>query len=900
MHRSGVISRPRLIKRLDRGAASKLTLVSAPAGFGKTTLVAEWLAEARADERSVAWLSLDPGDNQPATFWPYLIAALDTVLPGIGVDALALLHESQPPPIETVLATLINELAAAPDDVVLVLDDDHLVDTHDIQTGMWFLIDHLPAQIHIVILTRADPALPLARLRGRGELVEIRAADLRFTPDESAVYLNDAMGLGLTATDVASLEKRTEGWISALQLAALSIPGHPDAGAFIASFAGDDRYIVDYLVEEVLQQQSEQVRRFLLETSILDQLTGSLCDAVTGQVGGKATLEALDRANLFIVPLDDRRHAYRYHRLFADVLQAHLVDELPDDVALLHRRASDWYEQNGDRIQAVVHAVAAKDFERAADLTELALPELSRTRQEQTMRRLLDAIPDDLFQARPVLAVGYVGSRMVSGDLEGVEARLRQAERWLEKAPLGRQAPESRPRGMVVVDEETFRRLPALVALYRTALARAAGDVDATITHALRVSELAAESDYLERGGAAGFLGLSYWTRGDLTAAAASWAVAATNLLAAGHVSDAIGCSIAIGDIRIAQGSLSEAVRTYDRGLELAAESRAQTLRGVPDMHVGMSEVLFERNDLELAARQLSLAEDLGERAGLAQNAYRSRIVKARLFEAHGDLDAALKLLDDAERLYAGDYYPNVRPVAALRAQMLIAHGRPTEALNWARDRGLTVADDLSYLREFEHVTFARMLLAGSGRETSHSEASGAVQLLERLLLAAAEGSRTGSVIRILVLLAVTHDVHGDSAKAIARLNRALVLAEPEGYVRIFVDEGPHMASLLKVAVDQGMASRYVQRLLNACAATAGARPAKQALTEPLSDRELDVLRLLATDLTGPEVASQLFVSLHTVRSHTKSIYAKLGVNGRRAAVSRAYELGILAGPGRN
>ena len=320
--RHGQVERPRLMERLTRGAASKLTLISAPAGFGKTTLLAEWLVSPPGGERPLAWLSLDHGDNQSAFFWTYLIAALQTAAPGVGARALSLLQGPQPPPIETILATLLNELSAVPNDIVLVLDDYHVVDAHDIQDGMAFLLDHLPPRVHLVIATRADPALPLARLRARGELVEIRAGDLRFTQDEAAAYLNGVMGLDLAARDIAALEGRTEGWIAALQLAALSMQGRDDIPGFIAGFAGDDRYIVDYLVEEVLQRQPGPVRDFLLQTSILSRLSGPLCDAVTAEVGGKAMLEALDRGNLFLIPLDDRRRWYRYQHLFADVLSA--------------------------------------------------------------------------------------------------------------------------------------------------------------------------------------------------------------------------------------------------------------------------------------------------------------------------------------------------------------------------------------------------------------------------------------------------------------------------------------------------------------------------------------------------------------------------------------------------
>ena len=375
--RRDLVPRPRLSERLDRGTALKLTIVSAPAGFGKTTLLTQWLAAgpaAPADERLAAWLSLDRADNDPASFWTYVIAALRTAAPEVGESALALLQAPRPPPIETVLTVLLNDLRATAGDIVLVLDDYHVIDARDVQDAMAFLLDHLPAGLHVVIASRADPALPLARWRARGELAEIRAAGLRFTPDEAAAYLNEMMGLALTARDVATLEGRTEGWIAALQLAALSMQGRDDVAGFIAGFAGDDRYVVDYLAEEVLQRQPDRVQAFLLQTSILGRLSGPLCDAVTGQGGGKAMLEALDRGNLFLVPLDDRRRWYRYHQLFADVLQARLLDEQPGQVPDLHRRASAWYQQNGEPSVAIGHALAGEDFGRAADLVRAGDP----------------------------------------------------------------------------------------------------------------------------------------------------------------------------------------------------------------------------------------------------------------------------------------------------------------------------------------------------------------------------------------------------------------------------------------------------------------------------------------------------------------------------------------------
>ena len=890
--RRGLVARPRLSERLSRGAESALTLVSAPAGFGKTTLLAEWLAVAAADGRSAAWLSLDQRDNDPALFWTYLVAALKTAAHGVGARALSLLQSPQPP-TEAGLATLLNDLGAIPNDVVLVLDDYHVIDSRDVQDGMAFLLEHLPPRIHLVIGSRADPALPLARLRGRGELVEIRAADLRFTPDEAAAYLTGVMGLGLTAADVAALEGRTEGWIAALQLAALSMQGREDAAAFIAGFAGDDRYIVDFLAEEVLQRQPEHVQQFLLQTSILERLSGPLCDAVTGRDGGKAKLAGLERGNLFLVPLDDRRRWYRYHQLFADVLQARLRDEQPDDVPDLHRRASGWYEQNGEPSEAIRHALAAGDFERAANLVELAIPAMRRSRQEAAVHGWLELLPDEVVRVRPVLSVGVAGALLARGELEGVEGWLGDAERWLDGATglgQGSQAPSAE---MVVVDDEGFRRLPAMIALYRAALALARGDVPGTVRHARRTLDLSPAGDHLGRAAAAGLLGLASWSSGDLEAGHSAYAECMAGLRRAGHIADTFGCAIALADIRLAQGRLGEAMRTYEQALQRAPEQGGPVLRGTADMYVGMSELHRERNDLPAATLNLLRSRELGEHMGLPQNRYRWRVAMARIRQAEGDLGGALDLLDEAERLYVSDFFPNVRPVPALRARVSVAQGEVGAALGWARERGLSVEDDLSYLREFEHITLARVLLARYATERAERSVHEATRLLERLLRAAEAGARWGSVIEILLLQALAHQARGDIPAALAPLQRALTLAEPEGYVRIVVDEGPSMAALLQAVAKQGTARNYARRLLAAVSKTEDSTPANQGLIEPLSERELDVLRLLGTDLDGPEIARQLIVSLNTMRTHTRNIYAKLGVNNRRAAVRRAKELDL-------
>ena len=888
--RRGLVARPRLSERLSR-EVPPLVLVSAPAGFGKTTLLTEWLATARTAGTLVAWLSLDPRDDDPTTFWTYLVSAVRTALPDVGAGSLALLQSPQSS-TDAVLATLLNELQTVQEDVVLVLDDYHVIESAEVHEGMAFLLEHLPPTLHLVIASRADPPLPLARLRARGELVEVRAADLRFAPDEATAYLGDVMGLTLTADEVAALEERTEGWIAALQLAALSMQGRDDVAGFIAGFAGDDRFVVDYLVEEVLQRQPEQVRRFLLQTSVLSRLTGPLCDAVTGQDGGKAMLEALERGNLFLVPLDDRRRWYRYHHLFGDVLQARLLDEGPDRVRALNARASDWYERNGDPSAAIDHALAAEDVERAADLVERAIPALSQARQEATLRRWFEALPDDLFGVRPVLAVGYVGALMSTGDVRGVEARLRDAEQWVQQSTDGSRRP---PGDMVVVDRDAFRRLPTEITMYRAGLALVAGDVPGTLTHAQRALDLAGPDDHLGRGAAESLIGLAHWRTGDLEAAHRWYSDGMATLGRAGRRSDVVGGAITLADLRIAQGRLRDAMGYYERGLQVAAEDPAAVLRGVADMHVGMAELFRERNDLDAARRHLAISHELGDPAGLPQNRYRWRVATARLRQVDGDAAGALDLLAQAEGVHTSDYSPEVRPIPAVRARMWVIQGRLDDALAWVRERRLAADDDLCYLREYEHITLARTLLARYTAEGSQGPLIDAVRLLHRLLRAAEDGRRGGSVLEILVLQALVLQAQGDVPAALASLRRALALAEPEGYVRIFVDEGPPMANLLRAMTTPGNVPAYVRRLLDALGMAEDTVRVDQGLIDPLSPRELDVLRLLGTHLDGPDIARQLFVSLNTVRTHTKNIYAKLGVNNRRSAVRRGEELDLMS-----
>jgi LuxR family maltose regulon positive regulatory protein len=887
LRRPGVVPRRRLADRLPAASRAPVTLLSAPAGFGKTTLLSEWLAQASTGGAAVACLSLDRRDNDPVSFWTYVVTALQAAVPGLGDAALQLLASSATPS-DAPLASLLNEVEGLPTNLVLALDDYHVIDTLDVHEGMKFVLDHQPPQLQLILATRSDPPLPMGQLRARGQLVEVRAADLRFTAEEAALYLNDSMGLELSEEDVAALEGRTEGWIAALQLAALSLQGRADAGAFIAGFAGDDHYVVDYLTEEVLARQSGDIRRFLLQTSILDSLTGPLCDAVTGEEGGKATLVALERANLFLLPLDDRRRWYRYHHLFADVLHAHLIDERPHEVAELHRRASAWFQAHDDTSQAVSHALAGGDTGRAADLMELAMPMMRRERRQADLARWVHALPMDVLRSRPVLAVALVGVLAQALQFDTVAERLDQVEALVRSADGS--WPEQPPPGVIVVDSDNYRSLPAHIQMYRAALALANGDLAATITHARAALRLAPPHDPLARAAASALAGIASWTNGDLAGAHAAYTESAAGLTSAGFFADVLACTITLGDIRRTQGRLTAAVHTYQRALDLAeSTARTEPLRGTADMHVGLAGVLLERNDLAGALEQLTISRQLGDHNGLPQNAYRGRVVLARLREAQGDLDDALRLLDEAERVYVGDFAPDVQPVAAVRARLRIRRNELADAQEWAGERRLSADDDPSYLREYEHLTLARLLIAQHRAEPARDEAN-VLPLLDRLLAAAELGGRGASIIEILMLHAAAHDAGGNSPAANAALQRAVTLAQSEGYVRLFLDEGPPMAALLKALRKQSAAPAYLNRLI--------ASPASlpQRLVEPLSERELDVLRLLGGDLGGPAIARQLCVSLNTVRTHTKNIYAKLGVTSRRDAVRQARELNLIPG----
>ena len=913
--RPQVVHRARLIDRLQAGLQRALSviLISAPAGFGKTTLVSEWIASLTPTPLPlgegvgvrVAWLSLDEGDNDLARFLTYLVAALQTIAPKVGEAALGALQSAQPPPTDVLLTALLNDITTL-GDVVLVLDDYHAIESPPIDEALTFFVDHLPPQLRLVIASREDPPLPLARLRARGQLIELRAADLRFTAAEAADFLNQSMGLGLSTDDITALETRTEGWIAGLQLAALSMQGRSDTAGFIQAFTGSHRFVLDYLMEEVLQRQPEHVRSFLLQTSILSRLNASLCNAVcstgtgvTARTDGRKTLETLERGNLFIVPLDDQRQWYRYHHLFADVLQARLIEEQADRVSEIHRRASEWFEQNDLPAEAIRHALLARDFDRAANLLERVWLAMDLSYQSAAWLRWAQQLPAELIRIHPVLCLGYAWALLNGGELEASESHLRDAELWLEPS-------DELAAQMVVVDEAEYRSLPASIASARAYRALALGDISGTIKYARQALALAREDDRIRRTQALALLGMAEYASGDLQSAERSLLIFQATARQGGDIASALGITFILANIWLARGRLREAVSAYQQVLQLATNREALPI-GTSDLYRGLSELLCEQGDLDNAVQNLLTAQKVGELSTLTGWLHRLGVAQARLMAAQGDLSGALDLLDEAERQYVRNPLPD-QPIAAMKARVWIRQGRLSEALTWAREQGLSPDDDLHYLREFEHLTFARVLIARYRIARDEGSVRAALRLLDRLLQAAEDGGRTGSVIEVLMLQALAYHAQGNTPSAITSLERALSLAEPEGYVRLFVDEGEAMRLLIsdfrfwieKQGQREGQRlAKYAENLLVALGqpivvAQSKIPNPKSEILEPLSERELEVLKLLGTELSGPEIADRLSVSLNTVRTHTKNIYSKLDVSNRRAAIHRAEDLGLL------
>jgi len=898
--RPGLVSRPRLLKQMHQGSERKLMLISAPAGFGKSTLLAESLVYDEEKARSTAWVSLDQNDNDPTLFWSYTIRALQKVRNGIGTEALQMLHSPQQQQITTILTALINSLNTIEENLALILDDYHVINSKSIHHGLIFLIDHLPPQMHLVIASRSDPPFPLARMRARGESAELRASDLRFTPEEAATFLNEKMGLDLTAGDISALEKRTEGWIAGLQLAALSVRGRTDAQAFIATFAGDDRYIADYLVEEVLQRQPNEIRSFLLKTAILKRLNAQLCDALTGRDDSKTMLEDLERSNLFVVPLDDKRIWYRYHHLFADVLLKNLIEDRPDQVTTLHRLASEWYQKNGFSLDAVFHALAAEDFERAADLIELIWPEMRRNNQEISYLDRVRSLPEERIQNRPVLNVNYAWALLNNGEYEAAEKRLQDAEKYLEMGGgKDKQARPSAPEG-TVIDERQFQSLPASIANARAYSAQSLGDADATVNYARQALDLLPEENYYERGTTSALLAFAFWSSGDLNAAYQSFADGLTYLDKGGsNIADEGGVLI-LAMIRKAQGRLKDALNAYQNSIRLLVDSSNKAVHGLAEMYLELSDLYVSQGNIKSAEEFLLKGMAIREAASYPGYNYFWPVVQARIKIAKGELDEALDRLNDAERLYYQIPIPNIHPIPAQKARIWIAQGQLDNALEWVHEQGISPSDDLNYIREFEHITLARILLAQFQTGQNAKDIQTALELLSRLREAAEKGKRKGSLIEILVLEAMANQAVDNLPAALESLAHALSLAEPEGFIQIFLSEGISMRNLLRDAAAAGIGGTYTRHLLSTFEPplktnlSGAPRVTTSELVEQLTLRELEILRLIASGLRNKEIADQLFISLATVKRHVANIYGKLNVSHRTEAVARANELNLL------
>ena len=881
--RRDLVARTRLVDQLGADRQPRLLLLSAPAGFGKTTLLTQGLTGAAGPQRRVGWLSLDEADNDPRRFLEHVVAALETV--GEFPDAQALVSAAAPVTAEAVLTSLVNEIDLQPGQIVLALDDYHVITAPEVHEAVVFLLEHLPPQASLAMATRADPPLPLPRLRARGALLELRAADLRFTPDEAAAFLSDVMGLDLDAESVTALEAQTEGWAAGLQLAGLSLRDVADTAGFVTRFSGSHRFVLDYLVDEVLRHQPHPVRRFLLETSVLRRMTGSLCDRLTGGADGTARLEALDRANVFIVGLDDRRDWYRYHHLFGDALRSRLAAESPNRVPELHRAASEWFASHDLAEDAVAHALASGDSSYAADLVESVLPDLRRERRDVMMREWLMSLPQDVVRDRALLGTYLAWVRLVAGELDGVQVALRDAE-----AAFAANPPVPPSNASAAVREE-LRTLPATIAIFRASAAQARGDADDTRRHALAALALTGPHDHMARGGALGFVGLAAWGNGNLTEAVDTFSEAVQNMGAAGDVADLLGSTVVLADMWTGRGRPDEARRLLESALATAQEHPGEALATLGDLHVAMADVLVEQNVLEAAAAHLDAATNLGEAASLLENRYRWYVTMARLRRAQGDLETAAGLLRQAQPLHLPGFFPDLRPIAAQLARLHVARGQLEPAQSWADGRTTSQGGGRTYLDEFAQLTVVRLLIAQFRQTGARALLEEAVQFLDDLVPGAIEGGRDGSLLEISILRAMAHQARADRAGASVELGDALQAAKRGGYVRLFLDEGSPMLDLLNQLTGPADATGYARLLLDA----AHAQPAVEtAQTEGLSEREVEVLRLLASARTGPQIADDLFVSINTLRTHTKHIFTKLDVNTRRAAVERATELGVL------
>jgi LuxR family maltose regulon positive regulatory protein len=892
--RSNLVSRPRLTGRLNAGLGRKLTLIAAPAGFGKTTLLSEWIPQS---PRCVTWLSLDEGDNDPARFWAYFIAAVQMLNPEIGLGAQAWLQSSQLPDFKTVLTTLINEIAAFPDVFAHVFDDYHVIENADIDRGLAFMLEHQPPNMHLVINSRADPDLPLSRRRARGQLVEIRAADLRFTFDEASLFLNQAMGLDLSAEDIAALEERTEGWITGLQLAALSMQGSSDVDGFIRAFTGSNRYIVNYLIEEVLNQRPEGTLDFLLQTSILDRMCGSLCEAVTGQADGGGTLRRLEQAHLLTMPLDDEGTWYRYHHLFAEVLQARLRQSQPELVAELHRRASEWYEANDSLNEAIRHAFAAGDVVRAAELIDRERWTLLGRGEANTLRSWLDELPVEVVSDRPGLNLAYAWIFSLLEQAEAIEPRLQEAETAL--AVNGSKGSDQASHSADAMRGE--------IATLRAETALSQSDIPRAIALCRSALRLLPEDNPMMLGVTTYFLGHGERRSGNMAEAERVYEEASSLGLQTDNLLLALHALANLSNVQITMGRLREAAETSQRIIQITSERGRQAWPVAGLAYQGLSKLHYEWNDLDTAERDSRLGIEAGQRGGLTGLEISSRNVLAFALQARGDPSGADQVLQEIATMTDQHHHPvHAARAAAWEARLRLGQGRNEQAVRWAETCGLHVDDAvLPYAREAEYLTLARVLIA-------QGQSVPVLELLDRLLRAAESDQRAGSLIQILVLNVLALQTQGDLPGALEALERAVTLAEPEGYVRTFLDEGEAMRLLIddfrltiaKRKTENLRLLAYIDELLSAFAGESLApgpelisdqKPTASTLAEPLSERELEVLRLIQAGLNNQEIAEQLVIATSTVKTHINNLYGKFGVHSRTQAVAIARDLGLLS-----
>jgi LuxR family transcriptional regulator, maltose regulon positive regulatory protein len=895
--RPKVVSRPRLIEALSGGLHRKLTLISAPAGFGKTTLVSEWVA---GSGEPIAWLSLDEGDNDPARFLTYLIAALQTITPQIGAGVLGTLQSPQPPSPELILTTLLNEIAAVPDHFLFLLDDYHMLDSRALDDALAFLLEHQPPQMHLVITTREDPHLPLSRLRARGQLTELRAADLRFTPSEAAEFLNQVMGLNLPAEDIAALDKRTEGWIAGLQLAALSMQGHQDSASFIKSFTGSHHFVLDYLMEEVLQQQPASIQAFLLRTSILERLCGPLCDAVLldPSAAGQETLEYLERANLFIVPLDNERHWFRYHHLFRDLLHSSLQKAYPDQVGDLHRRASTWFDGQKMAQEAIAHAFAARDYPRAAGLVEQAAQQLDMQNSLVAITHWIDAIPDEVVSAHPWLCIYRAWGYQWIGRRDSVAA-------WLEAAETCIHA------GISAGQQDADRdHLLGHIAAIRAHAALTGENITRVLEEGHKALALLPEADEM-RCETAVAVGGAYWALGRVIDAEQAFATARASALRCSHLTMAVPSTCYMGMQQAKQGRLAVARQTYQDALRLALDpdGRETPVAGFPNIRLG--DLYREWNELDRAQAHLARGVEQCTLLGQADVLVDGYICLARFKLATCDPGGARENLQLADQVVAKT---KVDPFVQcwledLRLRLWIMEEDYPPAARWLETCGLTAEGPFSYHYDLHHTNLARALVALGTRDGSEATLVQAAGLLNRLHEAADQAGWVQEKIHILVLQALAEKALGHGDEAGQALARALALAEPGGFIRLFVDEGLPMEQLLGEAGGQKAAPGYTARLLAAFAGGKPPRPSENRadalgkqltagrlseLGEPLSKRELEVLQLIAQGLSNREISARLFLALSTIKGHTRIIFDKLHVERRTEAVARARELGLL------